>query len=141
MHGNPTALADSVSAQFDEIYIDEYQDVNKIQDMIFLALSRHASRFMVGDIKQSIYGFRGGEPSLFADYRLDSSVRKVYVSDNFRCDRPIIRFVNDICGELFTHFGNTVPYDDTDALVCGKGGDGEHQVELHLLETYFVLFY
>ncbi|MBE6637472.1 MAG: hypothetical protein E7618_06690 [Ruminococcaceae bacterium] len=132
--GKPTALADSVSSHFDEIYIDEYQDVNKIQDMIFLALSRHASRFMVGDIKQSIYGFRGGEPSLFADYRLDPSVKKIYLSDNFRCDRPIIQFVNDICGELFTQFGHTVPYDETDALVCGKGGEGEHTVELHLLE-------
>ncbi len=133
--GKPTPLAHSVSEQYDEIYIDEYQDVNKIQDLIFSAIARHSNRFMVGDIKQSVYGFRGAEPSLFADYRQNDAVKKVYLSHNFRCDRPIIDFVNQICGTLFTCAGKTVPYDETDMLVCGKGGDGEHGVELALIDA------
>ena len=133
--GTPTALADAVSSQYDEIYIDEYQDVNKIQDLIFSSIAKKTDRFMVGDIKQSIYGFRGAEPSLFADYRGDETVKKVYLRHNFRCDRPIIDFVNRVCGLLFTCAGKTVPYDETDMLVCGKGGDGEHQVELAVIDT------
>jgi len=133
--GTPTPLADTVSAQYDEIYIDEYQDVNKIQDMIFAVIAKNTDRFMVGDIKQSIYGFRGAEPSLFADYRRDDSVKKVYLRHNFRCDRPIIDFVNRICGVLFTCAGKTVPYDDTDHLVCGKGGDGDHEIELAVIDS------
>lgn len=133
--GTPTPLTDTVSAQYDEIYIDEYQDVNKIQDLIFSAIAQNTDRFMVGDIKQSIYGFRGAEPSLFADYRRDDRVKKIYLRHNFRCDRPIIDFVNRICGVLFTCAGRTVPYDDTDQLVCGKGGDGEHQIEMAVIDS------
>ncbi len=133
--GTPSTIAKEVSAQYDEIYIDEYQDVNKIQDMIFSAIAKESDRFMVGDIKQSIYGFRGAEPSLFADYRRDERVQKIYLQHNFRCDRPIIDFVNRICGTLFTCAGQTVPYDETVQLVCGKGGEGAHQIELSIINT------
>ncbi len=133
--GNPTPLANTCSAQYDEIYIDEYQDVNRIQDLIFSAIAKNTDRFMVGDIKQSIYGFRGAEPSLFADYRRDDRVKKIFLSHNFRCDRPIIDFVNRICGVLFTCAGRTVPYDVTDRLVCGKGGSGEHKIELAIIDS------
>ncbi len=133
--GSPSDIATAVSSQFDEIYIDEYQDVNKLQDGIFAAIASRSDRFMVGDIKQSIYGFRGAEPSLFADYRRNDSVHKVYLSHNFRCDGAIIDFVNTICGRLFTLAGKTVPYDKTDALVCGKGERGEHPVELTVIDS------
>ena len=134
-NGHSTALADEISAQYDEIYIDEYQDVNQLQDTIFSAIGKTTDRFMVGDIKQSIYGFRGAEPTLFADYRRNDRVKKIYLRHNFRCDRPIIDFVNRICGTLFTCAGRTVPYDETDQLVCGKGGDGEHAIELAVIDT------
>lgn len=66
--GAPTDIAKQTAAQFDEIYIDEYQDINPVQDMIFRSIAR-GNRFMVGDIKQSIYGFRGAAPEIFSDYR------------------------------------------------------------------------
>ena len=55
--GNPTELARAVSAEYDAVYIDEYQDVNALQDATFAAISTERNRFMVGDIKQSIYRF------------------------------------------------------------------------------------
>ncbi len=66
--GAPTDIARQTATQFDEIYIDEYQDINPVQDMIFRSIAR-GNRFMVGDIKQSIYGFRGAAPEIFSEYR------------------------------------------------------------------------
>ena len=133
--GQPTEIAKEVSRSYDDIYIDEYQDVNRVQDAIFAAISTESSRFMVGDIKQSIYGFRGAEPSLFAGYRLNDSIDKIYLRHNFRCDAPIIDFVNLVCGTLFTSAGKTVPYDETDALVCGKAETGNDPVEIDIVDT------
>lgn len=133
--GQPTEAAKEISHGYDDIYIDEYQDVNRVQDAIFTAISSDSSRFMVGDIKQSIYGFRGAEPSLFAGYRQNNSVEKIYLRHNFRCDSPIIDFVNLVCGTLFTSAGKTVPYDETDALVCGKSDSGDTPVEIDIVDT------
>lgn len=133
--GSATSLAQQISADYDEIYIDEYQDVNKVQDMMFSSIAAHADRFMVGDIKQSIYGFRGAEPSLFADYRKDNSIYKIFLSHNFRSDLPIINFVNRVCGTLFTAYGTTVPYDQSDDLVCGKGASQNVPVEINVIRT------
>ena len=69
-----TDLAKQIKSSYKEIYIDEYQDTNKMQDIIFRAIStenrvsENGNRFMVGDIKQSIYAFRGAKPDIFAGY-------------------------------------------------------------------------
>ena len=63
--GSPTPIALEVAENFDAVYIDEYQDVDPVQDLIFRSISKPRGRFMVGDVKQSIYGFRGSDPSLF----------------------------------------------------------------------------
>ena len=66
--GKPSALAKTMSEQFTEIAVDEYQDTNAVQDAIFRALSRDETNlFMVGDVKQSIYGFRLADPSIFLE--------------------------------------------------------------------------
>ena len=99
--GQPTAAALTISGRYDEIYIDEYQDVNSLQDAIFRSISGN-NRFMVGDVKQSIYAFRGADPSIFESYRSGFSRtaegtengRTIFLSDNFRCDEPVIRFTN-----------------------------------------------
>ena len=50
---------------FKEVMVDEYQDVNRVQEAILELVSKPDNRFMVGDVKQSIYGFRLADPSLF----------------------------------------------------------------------------
>ena len=132
--GSLTQAAAEVSSKFDEIYIDEYQDVNELQDRIFTAISGTAHRFMVGDIKQSIYAFRGAAPKLFADYRASSSVHTVFLQSNFRCDRPVIDFCNAVFDYLFRHNEGRMPYGPEDSLVCGKEPSSETSpVELAVL--------
>ena len=128
--GTASAFAKSLAAQYDAVYIDEYQDVDLLQDRIF-ALIGENRRFMVGDIKQSIYGFRGSDPSIFADYRRKMPLYTeketgsangicVFMSENFRCDRPVIDFANQICGFLFSACEKSVGYTKQDDLVCSK---------------------
>ncbi len=127
--GKPTSLAKEYSEKYDEIYIDEYQDTDIVQDMIFSAISRPDNRFMVGDIKQSIYRFRGANPSVFATYKNsfpEASSDKgghscaIYMSENFRCDKTVIDTTNSICGYLFRGGPNSILYTEKDDLKCGK---------------------
>ncbi|MBQ7660507.1 MAG: UvrD-helicase domain-containing protein [Clostridia bacterium] len=127
-----TPLAESQKAAFDAIYIDEYQDVNAVQDRIFSALSSGKNRFMVGDIKQSIYGFRGADPTIFAGLRtaykpLASAAAgepsSLFLSENFRCSREIIDFTNHIFDRLMPKISPDIGYQAADALVHKKGGE------------------
>ncbi|MBQ9080675.1 MAG: UvrD-helicase domain-containing protein [Clostridia bacterium] len=128
--GKPTELAHEYAERFDEIFIDEYQDVTEVQDLIFRAVSNGHNRFMVGDIKQSIYGFRGADPSLFANYRAafppndtapeDDSGVTIFMSENFRCDQNVIKFVNLVCSRMFRACGKSVGYVASDDLVFAK---------------------
>lgn len=135
--GKETALALAEKEKYGAIYIDEYQDVDSLQGAIFDAISKKNNRFMVGDIKQSIYGFRGAEPTLFAKMKnsfarllpTDSvegeEPRTVFMSDNFRCDRGIIDFVNGIFDVVFDLDKESVGYTHFDRLNFAKVYEGE----------------
>ncbi|MBR4799269.1 MAG: UvrD-helicase domain-containing protein, partial [Clostridia bacterium] len=88
---------------FKEVLIDEYQDVNPVQDRIFKLLSGGNSRFMVGDVKQSIYRFRNAYPDIFLgykerypDYSSDCAEARILLRENFRCSQYIIDYVNHL---------------------------------------------
>ena len=132
--GTPSKYCLSLRESFDEVYIDEYQDVNEIQDTIF-SLIGGDKRFMVGDIKQSIYGFREAEPSIFAGYRnrfteydendptsLNKKENKIFMSSNFRCDKNIIKFTNLVCSKVFSTFADSIEYTKKDDLEFAKLG-------------------
>ena len=105
----PTELALALREAYDEIYIDEYQDTNELQDLIFRLISKEDNRFTVGDIKQSIYAFRGAKPQIFSDL-LDSRPKytkecpekavKIFLSENFRSSVEILEFCNGIFEKL-----------------------------------------
>ena len=131
--GTPTSAALELSESFDAIYIDEYQDVDPIQDLIFRSIAKPASRFMVGDVKQSIYGFRGADPSLFMSYRssfdqIDPESKTlpggsdctIFMSDNFRCDENVVRFANAVCSYTFTVGSKSISYTKGDNLIFSK---------------------
>ncbi len=139
--GKPTALAASVAEKYDAIFIDEYQDTNDLQDAIFSAISRH-NRFMVGDIKQSIYSFRGAVPELFSAYRdrfpmyEEGSGQKeatIFLSENFRCDQGVIAYSNAVFDKLFRNNSGRVPYLEKDALVFGKLPEKDAGLKTRLL--------
>lgn len=149
--GSPSEFARSLASQYDAVYIDEYQDVDFMQDRIFARIGE-SCRFMVGDIKQSIYRFRGSEPSIFANYRRAFPLYHeqaadaargicVFMSENFRCSRPVIDFTNRICDFLFSACEQSVGYRPEDDLICSKpAADNplpEHPVpvEVHVFDA------
>lgn len=114
--------------KYDEILIDEYQDTNELQDSLFEIIS-HKNRFMVGDLKQSIYRFRGGDPYIFKkkaeDYaKPDNENIKFVLSQNFRSRQEILRGVNDIfCKVMSEEVGDT---DYTKEQLCRLTANKEY---------------
>ena len=127
--GTRTDIAEAYASRLTSVYIDEYQDVNALQDAIFSAISNN-NRFMVGDIKQSIYSFRSAKPEIFADMKttfpkLDTGANKalgasIFMSKNFRCDEGIIKFVNTVFDRMFSVVKGSIGYMPEDALDFSK---------------------
>lgn len=116
--------------QFVEILLDEYQDTNTVQEAIVELIARPApgNRFMVGDVKQSIYRFRLAEPGLFmAKYKSyepahtdhPAGGRKIDLSRNFRSRQQIVDGVNYIFKQVMTERVGEMDYDEAARLVCG----------------------
>jgi len=127
--GSPTPLALELSRRYTEIMVDEYQDVNRVQDMIFRAVSRNGKNlFMVGDIKQSIYRFRLADPTIFTEKYLaykdigkaagDESAR-IMLQENFRSRKEVIDAVNSIFRSCMSRSLGDVDYDENAMLRCG----------------------
>ena len=131
--GSPSDIALTYREQFDEIYIDEYQDVDAMQDKIFSLIAKENNRFMVGDIKQSIYSFRGADTDVFAGYKKkfpmfenaqNSNNALIFMSNNFRCDENVINFTNTVFSFLFGNCGESIEYTLDDNLVFSKIEEG-----------------
>ena len=126
--GETTDIAINLQSQFSAIYIDEYQDVNALQNRIFEVIAKPDNRFMVGDIKQSIYGFRSARPEIFADMKSSfpplceeyKDCASIFMSSNFRCDKAIVDFVNGIFDRAFSLVGNSIGYTSGDRLGYAK---------------------
>ncbi|MBO5879625.1 MAG: UvrD-helicase domain-containing protein [Clostridia bacterium] len=129
--GEITDVARAYREIFTSVYIDEYQDVNELQNKIFEAVSPTHARFMVGDIKQSIYGFRSARPEIFADMkktfpRLEdgkADASSIFMSNNYRCDEGIVDFVNDVFAKLFGLSAESIGYVKADELKFEKKYD------------------
>lgn len=142
-------IAEKLKERFDYIFVDEYQDINAVQQRIIEALSRDDNVFVVGDIKQSIYGFRQSKPEIFLR-QLDSAgdiaqasdmPGRVDLQDNFRCRSEVIDFVNALFGAVMTKAVADMDYDETAKLISGfpypafTAQDGPaHPVELVVLD-------
>ncbi len=126
----PTPLALQLRQDYDEIIIDEFQDTNRAQDLIFRALSQDEKNlFMVGDIKQSIYRFRGAEPEIFNQKRAQSapyadgtlSQKTVLeLNANFRSHPGVLRFANRVFESIMSPELGGVCYDEREQLVPGR---------------------
>ncbi len=104
--GNPSEIAKSYRERFYEILIDEYQDTNDVQDYIFNLISRNGENvFLVGDVKQSIYGFRHAKPQIFIEKQntyTDDKHEVIYLSNNFRSRTEVVDAVNTVFLQLMT---------------------------------------
>ncbi len=124
----PTAVASIYRDQFDEIMCDEFQDSNKVQETLFAAISREsigeANLFTVGDIKQSIYGFRMAEPGIFLHkyetYKKDDPLHKrIDLHMNFRSRACVLDAANNIFKDLMKPNRGGIMYDEDAALYNG----------------------
>ena len=140
-------LAMELNQQYYAVMVDEYQDVNDLQEAILQGVSREENLFMVGDVKQSIYGFRMANPQLFSEkYQSFSSEgqaqkQRLDLNRNFRCRRNIVDGVNTVFAELMTGENGDLLYDEQAALVYGADypaplegqGDIPEQIQLLVL--------
>lgn len=124
----PSPVAREYREYFHEILIDEYQDSNLVQEYLLWAVSGeaegHFNRFMVGDVKQSIYKFRLARPELFLEkYETytheDSSCQRIDLSRNFRSRREVLDAVNSIFVNLMSRDKGGIEYDAQAALYVG----------------------
>lgn len=127
----PTALAQRYADRFRHVLVDEYQDINAAQDCLLRALSRlePGNRFLVGDVKQSIYRFRLANPRIFQRYasqwRGGIAGQTVALRGNFRSHEAILDFVNALFGGCLRPEMGGVAYDDAARL--DFGGRAERQ--------------
>ncbi len=123
-----TDEAKELSRRFKYVMVDEYQDTNDLQNVIFTALSDGGKNlFMVGDVKQSIYGFRKANPRIFLSlrdelphYSKGASASKVIMSGNFRSAPEICDFVNFAFYRLLSKECGEMYYEQDDCLVPMK---------------------
>ncbi len=123
--GKRTPLAAELAGRFDEVLVDEYQDTNAAQDALFSALSKGESNlFLVGDVKQSIYGFRQAMPEIFIrrrdgypSYDGEHFPASITLGNNFRSRREVTDAVNFVFRLLMTREAGGVDYDEREALI------------------------
>ncbi|MCM1545200.1 MAG: UvrD-helicase domain-containing protein, partial [Ruminococcus sp.] len=139
-----TSLADELSECFDEILIDEYQDTNKAQDMLFTSIANN-NLFRVGDVKQSIYRFRRAMPEIFIDLKnsydeycrdKDNYPAKIVLGNNFRSRQSVTGAVNFIFSQMMSKQVGDIDYNAEEELVFSAAyPEVQESAEFHLLET------
>lgn len=124
----PTKAAEELSKKYIEIMLDEYQDTNLVQEMILTSISRERfgtpNRFMVGDVKQSIYKFRLAKPELFLEkqerYSEEESLyQKVLLQTNYRSRKEVLFSINYLFESIMVKKLGGIFYDEEAELRAG----------------------
>lgn len=131
-----------ISQKYKYIYVDEYQDINGVQEKILQLISNN-NLFMVGDVKQSIYGFRNSNPDIFIQKyenfkNASQSGTLAELVSNFRSDPHILSFINDIFSRVMTKNTCGIDYKKTSMFVAGKkhaSFDEVPNVELSIIDV------
>lgn len=111
--------------RFHEVMVDEYQDTNHIQERMLELLSNGHNRFMVGDIKQSIYRFRQADPQIFNEKfhsfaQDDKEGQLILLKENFRSSSEVLDATNDVFKHLMVEEVGEISYDGMHQLVFGN---------------------
>lgn len=144
----PSKTAIDYRGYFKEIMIDEYQDSNMVQEYLLQSISGewegNYNRFMVGDLKQSIYRFRMARPEIFLEkYNTyteeESNQQCILLHQNFRSRRQVLDSVNGIFEKIMTREIGKIDYTEKEALYPGAQYDegvepGDYTTELLLLD-------
>lgn len=125
-HPVPSAAAEELRSQYEEVFIDEYQDTNGVQELITRLVSGEDNRFMVGDIKQSIYRFRLADPTLFLEKyhsfsRDEKAVQRcIDLGRNFRNVPVVLDAVNAVFSRAMTAEAAGMDYGEREKLYAGR---------------------
>lgn len=146
----PSDIALEYREKFYEIFIDEYQDSNQVQEVILstIAKQNEPNRFMVGDVKQSIYRFRQAKPEIFLqkyatyDTDLSSKYKKIMLYKNFRSRKEVVDSVNYIFEHIMSKNLGEIDYNEEEKLNLGANfAEVEDEniilggpTEIHLME-------
>lgn len=121
-------LADEIRARYDYVFVDEYQDQNYIAEYILSRISKD-NLFTVGDVKQSIYGFRLAEPAIMIsrtgnftaddknNNRTLAESKAIRLNQNYRSDKQILNVVNSVFDIAMTRYLCGVEYRDTERFI------------------------
>lgn len=119
--------ADELVSYYEEVMVDEYQDTNDLQDTLFYILSDSGKKlFAVGDVKQSIYGFRGANPENFLNKKNaavpvlsagKTDPKKIILGANFRCKPQVCDFINFFFFNMMTEKTGSIIYNDEEKLI------------------------
>lgn len=150
---NDEDIAEQIRDRYDEVLVDECQDLNGVQDEILKQVTRAPDAggelFLVGDVKQSIYRFRQADPGLFLErYRraspdTNAAEQRIDLRENFRSRESIVDAVNFVFRQIMTPGAGEMAYGTEAELVFGAsfgprdeetGIGGDVPVEVHLLE-------
>ncbi len=142
----PTEAAREIAAMYRQVMVDEYQDSNAVQERIFEAVSQNGkNRFMVGDVKQSIYRFRLADPGIFLQkyeqYPMYTEAdpdepRKILLQENFRSRPEILQAVNDVFSLVMSREAAELDYGESERLRAGRvfPATPQTKVELHCID-------
>jgi ATP-dependent helicase/nuclease subunit A len=144
----PTNAARQYRDYYEEVMIDEYQDSNNVQEMLLSVISGEEignyNRFMVGDVKQSIYKFRLARPEIFMEKmesygsEVDAKKRKISLHNNFRSRREVLDSVNYIFEQIMGKDLGGVSYNDDAALIAGASFEKPDNPDEFATEYLFV---
>lgn len=122
-----------IREKYKYVFVDEYQDTSKVQEALIKAISFGNNLFVVGDLKQSIYGFRQCDMSIFAEkeqtFGKTTSGEVHYLNTNFRSAKTILDFVNELFSSLMTK-ETGIDYENTSKFQSLKNDEGEIELDL-----------
>ena len=112
-----------ISLSFDYIMVDEYQDTNDIQEAVISSISRN-NVYMVGDVKQSIYKFRGADCRIFQEkynkYKKELGGKEIDLNESYRSRKEVVDFINELFGQLMTKDINSIDYSNGHTFGFGR---------------------
>src|SRR5690554_597829 len=136
LNHNNGHIAKIIREKTTEILVDEYQDTNEIQDAMIQLISKGNNVFRVGDLKKSIYRFRGAKPTLMQNLMRKDSVDTIYFMHNYRSKKNIVEYNNLLFESIMTHTLSDT-YSKKDVVEAGNfsATENNHPVELHMIEN------
>ena len=118
LKANDNAVSKYYKELFLEVIVDEFQDTNQIQNDIITLISKKGHSFRVGDLKQSIYKFRGAKPSLMDSLSKDPNTYNISLKNNYRSLNKIVEFNNSLFGNIMNTENTTIKYNEEDYQVA-----------------------